>query len=66
MNVYIWDKELKMEDLLHIDKTYKHILIMGDTNLKHLELLPHTQKTAHNANGVVLKDFLEGTHTGLG
>ena len=55
-----------MEDLLHIDKTYKHILIMGDTNLKHLELLPHTQKTAHNVNGVVLKDFLEGTHTGLG
>ena len=39
---------------------------MGDTNAKHLELLPHTQKTAHNANGVVLKDFLEGTYTGPG
>ena len=37
---------------------------MGDTNAKHQELLPHTQKIALNADGVVLKDFLEGTHTG--
>ena len=39
---------------------------MGDTNAKHQELLPHTQKTVHNANGVVLKDFLEGTYAGPG
>ena len=66
MNVYIRDKELKPAELIYIDKTYQHILIMGDTNAKHLELLPHTQKTAHNSNGVVLKNFLEGTYAGPG
>ena len=64
MNVYIRDKELKVETLQHIDKKYKNILIMGDTNVMHQDLLLHTQLTHHNENGGILKNFLEGAFAG--
>ena len=59
-NVYAREGKLHYKQLRYLTEKYKNIIILGDLNAKHDEILTHTQKTRHNRNGLQLKVFLEG------
>ena len=59
VNLYNRDNSLTTE-VLKILAKYKRIILIGDFNAKHKDLLPHTQKTQSNVNGRTLLRFLEG------
>ena len=62
-NVYARDGQLHHRQLRYLTEKYKNIIILGDLNAKHNEILEHTQITQHNSNGIQLKKFLEGKDT---
>ena len=57
INLYARDNSLTLNDLTIISKG-KRTITIGDFNAKHIELLPHTQKTKTNNNGKILYSFL--------
>ena len=59
-NLYARDGKLHYKQLRYLTEKYRNIIILGDLNAKQDELLPHTQKTRYNSNGLQLKSFLEG------
>jgi len=59
-NIYARDGKLQYKHLRYLTEKYKNIIILGDLNAKHSDLLAHTQKTKYNSNGLQLKIFLEG------
>ena len=60
INVCARDDKLEYEQLEYFFKTYKNLILLGDLNAKHDDLLTHAQKTKYNRNGIELKTFLEG------
>ena len=59
-NIYARDGKLHYKHLRYLTEKYKNIIMLGDLNAKHNELLVHMQKTMYNSNGLQLKIFLEG------
>ena len=59
VNIYARDGTLSLS-ILEAFERIPNLLLMGDFNAKHQELLPHTQHTANNHNGRILRNFLLG------
>jgi len=63
INIYARDGKLKGEYLEYLFEKYQKVIILGDLNAKHIDLLSHTQIVPYNSNGKQLKAYLEGkTH----
>ena len=60
LNIYARDGKLKGEYLDYFFGKYRKIIVAGDLNAKHADILTHTQKIPYNRNGQQLKKFLEG------
>ena len=59
VNAYARDGTLNTT-LLESLEGIPNLLLMGDLNAKHQDILPHTQDTPSNANGRALRNFLLG------
>ena len=62
INAYAREGTLNIEQLELLGKV-PNLLLMGDLNAKHQDILPHTQQTPSNANGRALRKFLLGHNT---
>ena len=59
VNMYAREGSLTMGQLQTLEQV-PNILLMGDLNAKHQDILPHTQSTSNNSNGRILRNFLVG------
>ena len=62
-NIYARDSQLKCAALIELFSTFPKLILVGDLNAKHHQLLPHSQLVPHNINGKELHSFMEGRDT---
>ena len=60
INVYAREGKLNYKQLIYLFENYKNVILLGDLNAKHEDILIHTQISKYNRNGLQLKTFLEG------
>ena len=62
-NIYARDSQLKCAALIELFSTFPKLILVGDLNAKHHQLLPHSQLVPHNTNDKELHSFMEGRDT---